>query len=476
MFTKEKNKNIFLISASIKPAMMKWGLALITIVSAGACKKLIDISSPISQLTNDKVFTDEKTITSVISGIYANLNVGGVASYPILTTSCAADELQDFTGSYTDFYNCSFKTDDPPIGNMWKGHYAVIYQTNDFLEKIQGATNISDAFRQQVIGESYFIRAFCYFELINIFGDVPLITTPDVKQNIATPRTSSDVIYKQIIADLKEAQSRLKDAYPSDEKSRANKVAATALLARVYLYNEKWQDAEDQASMVINNKQYFLHQELDSVFLSGSSETILQLWNQDGISTGSSFLPSSSPSFAFSAGFLNGYTPGDQRMNKWINTISYNTATYYYPNKYKLKTSGSSSKKEYLVMLRLGEQYLIRAEARINNNKIKDGIKDLNVVRERARMTPSDSIPDPVPDIRPDLSLAEAQLAVENERKRELFTEFGHRWFDLKRTGRVNAVMSKEKPMLWRAAASLYPIPLVEINANPTLVQNPGYN
>jgi hypothetical protein len=107
--------------------------------------------------------------------------------------------------------------------------------------------------------------------------------------------------------------------------------------------------------------------------------------------------------------------------------------------------------------------YLIRAEARARQNKIIEGQGDLNVVRNRAGL--------------PDVSMtSQAALlaAVEKERFTELFTEFGHRWFDLKRTDRIDAVLGSEKPG-WKTDAALYPIPDAQIQVNNNLSQNPGY-
>jgi starch-binding outer membrane protein, SusD/RagB family len=114
--------------------------------------------------------------------------------------------------------------------------------------------------------------------------------------------------------------------------------------------------------------------------------------------------------------------------------------------------------------LRLAEQYLIRAEARAQRENQAGAIDDLNVIRNRAGLLP----------LAYGLSKADVLLAVEKERKLELFGEgYGHRWIDLSRTNRINAVLSAEKPATWRATAALWPVPNIEIINNPALTPNP---
>jgi hypothetical protein len=119
---------------------------------------------------------------------------------------------------------------------------------------------------------------------------------------------------------------------------------------------------------------------------------------------------------------------------------------------------------EYLMVLRLAEQFLIRAEARAHQKNLADAISDLNIIRHRAGL----------PDLSSSLVQADVLAAVEKEKRIEFFAEFGHRWFDLKRTGRVDAVLAPIKP-LWTSTAAFYPLPFSELQKDPNLTQNPGY-
>jgi len=140
----------------------------------------------------------------------------------------------------------------------------------------------------------------------------------------------------------------------------------------------------------------------------------------------------------------------------------YNTVTYRYPYKYKSLTSGANA--EYYTVLRLAEQYLIRAEARAQQNNIGGAQSDVSIIRNRAGLANTTAN-----------TQAALLLAIEQERWVELNCEWGHRWFDLKRTNRVNTVIGALKPATWKSTAALYPIPSAEIGKNANLLQNPGY-
>jgi hypothetical protein len=117
------------------------------------------------------------------------------------------------------------------------------------------------------------------------------------------------------------------------------------------------------------------------------------------------------------------------------------------------------------MFLRLGEQYLIRAEAEAHLNDNTNAIKDLNIIRNRAGLANYAGATDQTSVL----------TAIMHERQVELFCEWGNRWFDLKRTGTIDAVLGAEKPG-WQPYIALYPVPLTEIQSNPFLIQNPGYH
>jgi hypothetical protein len=115
------------------------------------------------------------------------------------------------------------------------------------------------------------------------------------------------------------------------------------------------------------------------------------------------------------------------------------------------------------MVLRLGEQYLIRSEARAQQNDLSGSESDINIIRSRALLSGISN-----------LSRDELLDTIAHERQVELFCEWGHRWFDLKRTGKLSAILRPIKPN-WNDYAQLYPIPVTELANDPNLTQNPGY-
>jgi len=350
---------------------------------------------------------------------------------------------------------------------LWKRGYNHIYQANAILKGLSNSPGVSTSVRDQLTGEAKFVRAFCHFYLLNLFGDVPLITSTDYQVNQSVSRTPVADIYQQIITDLKDAQNLMSSSYPSTGKVRPNKYASTAFLARVYLYQKNWAEAEAEASILINSGTYSLTN-LNAVFLANSNEAIWQLLpvltnlnTADGIT----FLPPSAtarPQYIVTDLLLNSFESNDQRKTAWIKTNTVSGQAYNYPYKYKVRISPTIV--ECNMVLRLAEQYLIRAEARAQQNNITGAQADLNVIRNRAGLgnTPAND-------------KASLLSAIEQERRIEFFAEWGHRWFDLKRANKIDAVLSVAKPAYWQATDALYPIPLSELQTNPALIQNPGY-
>ncbi len=148
-------------------------------------------------------------------------------------------------------------------------HTFNIYQANFVLEGVASSNTLSSTTKNQLTGEAKFVRAFCYFYLINLFSDVPLLTTTAWETNSVMPRTSKSKVYEQIITDLKEAKDLLAEDYgvSNNERIRPNKSTAAALLARVYLYTGNYADAEQQSSFVINNTSLYSLTDVKDVFL-----------------------------------------------------------------------------------------------------------------------------------------------------------------------------------------------------------------
>jgi hypothetical protein len=255
----------------------------------------------------------------------------------------------------------------------------------------------------------------------------------------------------------------------SANRVRPNKYAVRALLARVNLYLGNWDEASNDASAVINAIDlYSIASNIDAVFLKDSPSTIWQFspaLPDNNTQEGSTFLFVSGPPplSALTNNLVNSFSASDLRKTHWIGTITDGTTTWYYPNKYKnTLTEGGSV--EHSIVLRLEEQYLIRAEARAHQGNLTGAKDDLDMVRNRAGLAGTTAI-----------TSTDIIAAVLEERRFELFTEFGHRFFDLKRTNNLNTVLGSVKPG-WNDTDKLLPLPASELILNPNLnPQNPGY-
>lgn len=482
---KKNQKNIFyyafsysIVSKILKPCYVVFVIGFLALISFNSCKKLIEVKPSASTLLGSEVYKDSTTVQSALTGMYGKIgNFGNPYRFSISTLSgFSADELQYIGSTYDAFINNALLVDNSSVGDLWTVSYGEIYVANSIIEGVTNESGISETFKNQALAEAKFVRAFCYFHLVNFFGDVPLILSTDVPKNSIAARTPSADVYSQIIADLKFAQSNLRSDYsmlPNSIRTRSNKWVATALLARVYLYTgNNWADAETQATAVIGNTALFsLPTDLTKVFTPTSSEAIWQFYNDANGYTWYAYtvLPnavSKIPTYVLNASLVNAFETGDARKAAWTSTLTYAGTTYTYPAKYKSITSGANA--EYYTILRLAEQYLIRAEARAQQNNItgaNSAASDLNTIRNRAGLTATTAA-----------TKADMLLAIEKERRIEFNCEWGHRWFDLKRTNRANTVLGALKPATWKSTAVLYPIPSGQILLNSNLLQNPGYN
>ena len=453
-------------------------IVVILVESISSCKKFITVSPPTTQLVTENVFLSISTATAAQVAIYAQMESNVTFSVPEFT-GLSSDELMNLSTDpdLSTLYANSLMSTNALTYSIWTAAYQYINEANANIDGVAGSLAAATPIKNQLIGEAKFVRAFWYFYLTNLFGDVPLVTTQNYKTNAKAVRSTQQAVYNQIITDLTDAEQELSanfldntDSTMTQERTRPTKWAATALLARVYLFQGDLKDAEAEASMVINNPGFTILHSLDSVFLKNSEEAIWQLQaiipNYNTFE-GGQFIPSSAPMMSVSPFLLNAFENGDQRRIRWIDSSQFGGVTYYYPYKYKIPQNVSGIS-EYSMVLRLAEQFLIRAEARAKQgNDMSGALHDLNLIRVRAGLpnvstTNKDSI----------INL------IQHERQVELFTEWGHRWFDIKRSGNVNIIMppiTSVKGGSWASFAQWYPIPLNEINNDPHLSQNDGY-
>lgn len=443
---------------------------ILLLVLTTSCKKFIDVDEPKTEIGTGTVFASDKTAISALMGIYSDMMADGYASGSLNSTGVigglAADEYQAYS-TEAQFLgeNAILPTNAQITNSLWTIPYKHVYAANSILAALPTSPNISEATKTMLTGEAKFIRAFCYFYISSFFGDVPLYTTPDYNANSKVSRSSVANVFDQIVADLKDAESLLANTYPTEGRVRPNKWVARALLARVYLYLQDWPNAAAYATTLIDH--YQLENNLDDVFLATSQEAIWQLMPvvpMQNTQEGAYLILTTPPNYASLSPYLtDSFEVNDQRKQKWIGTYTDSTGTWYYPYKYKISV-GDNPVTEYEMVFRLAEQFLVRAEARAHSSDISGAQADLNAIRKRAGLANTTA--------KDQNSLL---AAIMHERKVELFSECGHRWLDLKRTGTANNVLSTMKGDNWQSTDVLFPIPQIERNNNKNITQNPGY-
>lgn len=462
-------------------------LLIILIMPGFGCKKFIEVDAPITNTNSDVVFKSDGTAIAAVNSMYVSFSQDGISSGLTslsLYAGFSSDELDVLNRNFNEValaYKDNQLSPTKAGGEIWTSVYSKsIFNANAAINGLRSSTSLTPSIKNQLLGEALVIRAFCYFYLVNLYGDVPLVLSTDYRINSSIGRTSAANVYGQLINDLKEAELLLSTDYldgtilkSTVERTTINRYVATSLLARVYLFIQDWSNAVLMASAVIDNKAMYDTVSLDQVFLVNSKECLWQIQSVNGFVTNTtdafeflsakSFFPGARS--CLNNDLVQSFSPFDNRRRNWIDSVESDNRTYYLPNKYKI-TSYAAPVTERTVVMRLAEQYLIRAEARAKTDDLPGAESDLNVIRLRAGLAPVAGA-----------SKQQLLTQIEDERRKEFFAEWGHRWFDLKRTERAVEVLAPKKGVTFRETDLLYPIPQTEILQNPALEghQNPGY-
>lgn len=452
----------------------KAGLICALVLLMASCDTFVEVPLPKSQLTKVTVFQDYTTANAAMADVFAKIRDRGVFTGTSLGISNLfgnyADELT-YYGSPTNtafgFYSNTVLPSNSTVALFWNSSYNQIYAANAVLEGI-AAAGFSSQQKAQLQGEALFVRGLLHFYLLQLFGNVPYIQSTEYTANNVATRMPSEQVYQNIITDLSASAELLLPTYPTAERVRPNSFVVKALLARVYLYKKAWSEAEKMSSAVIGqNAVYVLDPNLAKVFLKNSTETLWQFMPSiagKNTDEGALFTFTAGPpgNVALSESMMSSFGAGDLRKSQWTTTVSNAKGTWYHASKYK-EPRVSAVSNEYSIVLRLAEQYLIRAEARAELGDLNGAAEDLNKIRKRAGLL--------------DVVVSSKQQlldAILQERRKELFTEYAHRFFDLKRMDKLDEALSV-KPG-WNASDRLLPIPESELSVNPSLKpQNPGY-
>ena len=443
-------------------------ISLLTIsLTALSCTDLLN-PTPVDRITDDKVLTDVNSARVVLTSAYRDL--ANLGAPKIIAGDLTADNLIH-NGTFTQYREISSKDMSASNGSasaLWGVIYSMSYIANFLYEGLPGI-DIPQSQYDEITATASFLRAYAYFVGVYTFGGLPIVTTTDVDENRKIPRSSFEETLDFIESELLYALDKLPEE--SFNTGDATNGAVKALLARYYLYTENWPEAEKYATDVIEGngtKEYILEEEFESAVADFSTESIFEIVysanDNPGTSTNFSInnlfvgrreiIPSSEMVLALQN------DGGDRNVVLEFDGINARGSD----NGWTIVRYGPF---DNIQLFRLAEMYIIRAEARAQQNNIsgtESAESDINKIRERAG----------VPLIQ-GTSKNQMLLAIENERRMELCFE-GHRWFDLIRTGRAKTVMD-EFTSNWTEKDELWPIPLREITNNPSLkdAQNPGY-
>lgn len=440
---------------------------------------------------------------------------GGYATFPCLVA--ASDEAYAGGGSSSDVwflqvmnnYNLLDPANGPQLG-YWDKGFTGVSRVNTLLSKLEeGIPGLPDALRARYVAEAKFLRGYYYFDLVRLFGNVPLITRPISKEEFFTiTQATPEAVYAQIEQDLKDALTfpELPDMVTGDERGRVTKGMAHALLGKVYLYEEKWDDAAKHLAEVngvpggTSRYGYKLLDDFNAIFRPDNefhTESILEIGHTAGAASGwgntskveglvaaKMFGPRSYNGPLYYSGWggcpvtpeFNDLMEGDPRYETTImdvaGMVEAGEAAYvpgyqdtglffnkFAPLKEFENTGAGSPTLNYTqnyIEIRLADTYLMEAEALLQSGgDLARAEALLNAVRGRVGLDP----------------VAATLENIYHERRLELASE-GHRWYDLVRTGRAATVLADDG--FTAGKNEILPIPLEELS-NTQLVQNPGY-
>lgn len=457
-------------------SIMKPIIFSLMIFGINACSDFVEIDPPKNTLVAETVFEDAETVEAALANVYFKMRdesmISGSFGFSVLLGTYT-DEL-DYYGSNVEFsriYNHGVTNISTTARDWWTSAYNIIYAANDIIQGLDNTEMLSAAQKNEYKGQALFVRGYMHSLLVAVYGDVPYITTTNYVENNSIGRMPEAEVYAHVIDDLNEAIDLLGEDYVVSERVIPNRWVAKALLARIYLYTENWEMAETTASEVLDG--FDLETDVTKVFLKDSSEAIWQFKPDDNFQNNSlvaqwliiTGIPGQQ--YALTSTLLDAFEADDLRLDHWISSftsVSDGETTLQFAHKYKETYNTTELSLEYTIVFRLAEQYLIRAEVRTQLENIAGAQQDLNTIRNRAGLANTTAA-----------NKADLLDAILQERRVELFTEQGHRWFDLKRMGKASEVLAPVKTN-WKDTDILFPIPLNEIELNPNLEpQNPGY-
>jgi starch-binding outer membrane protein, SusD/RagB family len=445
----------------------------LTAIAAGAlslaCESPLN-TQPVDAIDAETALSTPRGIELAVAGAYRSLQAPSLYSQEEMAFADMYADNLNFTGtfpSHREFWLRNLSANNTSVRAIWRWTYEGINRTNNILDAIPRVAELTPAQRAGFRGEALFIRALHYSILVRDFGDVPIVTWPSrgIDNSSYVSRDPRDSVHALIRDDLEEAATLLSTGRIA---GRATRGASLALLARTYLEWGKHAEARDRATLVIGDPGYSLVPTF-AVNVAGAartsmfatkhgSESIFEL--EYGVNNPNShaFMFFTTPmggrwGYSPTAGLYGAFEAGDQRRDA---SIGIDASNRRYGNKYFRIANGDDN----VIVLRLAEMYLIRAEANARLDAAASVVRaDVNVIRNRAGLG---NLPTTVTSV-------EGLLAAILHERRVEFAFEGHRFFDLRRMGLAGQLLGMTSDRL------LYPIPQAEMDMNPNLTQNPGY-
>ncbi len=475
-------------------------LGILMLLISTSCSDFLE-EDPENLVSTSNYYSTEQDAIAAVNSIYAYLgsydasrgNTAGVYHSTFwITQGLASDEMlnnQLGTPQYDQLATFSHNADNAAILEIWQIHYKTIYLANIAIDRIPGI-DMDPTLQTRLINEAKFLRGLLYFNMVRMFGEIPLVVSEDAPLNPEAAAVPE--IYDQIIVDLTDAESLPADG--SIQEGRATSGAAKGVLAKVYLRLGEFQAASDKAKEVIDSGQYDLWDDFDEAFdisSRGGQEAVFSVGFGDGGGAISFWevgqfnvrlLPaalsreiddvSNTQGWQIAVPDLyNAYDDTDERQEAtFMTSFTSSEGTLVnldniYIDKYwdrEADPTAGGSFNDFPV-LRYSDVLLVYAEAQARLGNFSEASDYLNMVRERAGLD--------------DVSVSSIDEFIDvllSERRKEFVAE-GMRWFDLTRLGRLEQAVQEAKNINVDSQYYLFPIPQRERDVNPNLPQNQGY-
>lgn len=443
---------------------MRKYLFLFYIILFGSCSSFLEVD-PKTSISGENVINDETSANAAINGVYDALRDYYSVNYQSIAY-LSGDNVQ-WTGSQSqvqEFINNRVNPENSTISSTWNGIYRTINRANNVINALVNyeGDGIPTSVKDNVLGQAHAIRGLAYFDLVRVWGGVPLITEPTAKvgDNIGIERSTVAQTYQQVIDDLNLADDLLPSA---TDRFVFTKKTVWALKARYHLYQKNWEEAINYAKLLIDDQSnYELLAPYYSFFknnVTGTRESVFELFYSANETN-----PHRTQWQPQTNGGTRQWAPSDELIALLTNAgtagarsalIAQDNQNRWYGDLYYRSTGADPT-----YAIRIAELYLIRAEAYAELEEYNLAVDDLNKVRERALLA----------DKLYTTNKADVLLWIEDERRLEFAFE-AHRWFDLVRTGRAQQVLG-----ISESFRLLLPIPYSQILADPALKQNPDYS